>query len=157
MNHYCWATNCPSRIILCVELAVDSRLWPSSGQATNLQSSARIPRSSPTGELTAAATVPTCRWRPSPLRLPSPWEVQLQWATPSRCTANQFPNRRASNSRWPTHLVTVGGRDLAGAATPLGGARLPCSSVEAQPSWFGPGQWRPSVNSIPCDFLIDLV
>jgi hypothetical protein len=61
------ATNCTGCLVLRVELIVDSRLRPTSGQATNSPSSARVPCSSPTGEPTTTATVPTCRQSPSPL------------------------------------------------------------------------------------------
>jgi hypothetical protein len=44
--------------------------------------------------------------------------------------------------RWPAHLVTAGGWDLAGAANPLSGARLPYSSVgpSAQLVWAWPNE-----------------
>jgi hypothetical protein len=137
------ATNRTGRFILRVELTMDSRLWPSSGQATNSPSSTRVPCSSPTGEPTAIATVPTCRHR-----------GERYSGEPLLPDAPQTgsPNRRASYSHWPAHLVAPSGRDLAGTATPLSAAQLLCSSVgpPAQLVW-------PSMNSIPCGFLIDLV
>jgi hypothetical protein len=72
------ATNRSSHFILHMELAVDSHLRPSSGQATNSPSSAQVPRSSLTSEPATMATVPTSHRCSSPLQLLSPWGALLR-------------------------------------------------------------------------------
>jgi hypothetical protein len=63
----------------------------------------------------------------------------------------------ASSSSWPTHLVTSVARIWP--VPPPRSVELssPAPRLGHQPNWFGPSQMRPNVNSILCDFLIDLV
>jgi hypothetical protein len=107
---------CHHIVLLSAREAVGLR--PSSGQATNSPSSAWVPPSSPTGEPTARP-----QYQPTADVLP---------CSDYRRRGKRYsgePPLPASYSHWPTHLVTAGDWDVAGAATSLGGARLPYSAV----------------------------